>query len=171
METSYKEMLANIRAFVFDIDGVLTDGSLILIGSDQIRTMNIKDGYALGEAVRNGYQLFILSAGSPSEGVRLRLEKLGIKEIHLGVKDKKSLLTDLMKSHGLHQAEVAYMGDDLPDYEVMDVAGLRCCPADAVAQIKAKCHFISSYPGGKGCVRDLLEQAMRLQGKWPYSTH
>ena len=77
----------------------------------------------------------------------------------------------LMKKHDLTRDQILYMGDDLPDYEVMDVAGLRCCPADAVAQIKAKCHFISSYPGGKGCVRDLLEQAMRLQGKWPYSTH
>ncbi|MFM7726107.1 MAG: KdsC family phosphatase [Flavobacteriales bacterium] len=168
METSYKQIMRNIKAFAFDIDGVMTDGSLLLINGEQVRTMNIKDGYALGLAVKSGYSVFVLSAGAPSESVRKRLEHLGITEIHLGVKDKKTLFAELMQKHGHTAAETAYMGDDLPDFEVLEIAGLKCCPSDAVSQIKVKCDFISSYAGGDGCVRDLIEQVLRLHGRWPF---
>ncbi|MFM9052891.1 MAG: KdsC family phosphatase [Bacteroidota bacterium] len=169
MEISFKKKMSSIKFIAFDVDGVLTDGSLLLIGDEQVRTMNIKDGFAIGEAIRKGLLIVIISGGAPSNGVRKRLEHLGVQEIHLGVKNKKSLLFDLMKKYGIDKDQIAYMGDDLPDYEVLELAGLKCCPSDAVAQIKEKCDFISSYTGGGGCVRDLLEQIMRLQGSWPFS--
>ncbi|MFM2134759.1 MAG: hypothetical protein RL021_159 [Bacteroidota bacterium] len=167
MERNYKQLLNDVKAFAFDVDGVMTDSSLIVLSGELHRIMNIRDGYALHEAVKAGYPVIVISGGH-SESVRERLSKLGVQEIHLGVKDKTSTLKEVLGKQGLNMESVAYMGDDLPDYEVIRLAGLRACPQDAVPEIKALCHYVSPVPGGKGCVRDLIEQVMRVQGKWPY---
>jgi len=167
MDTNYKTLLNGIKAFAFDVDGVLTDSTLIVMLGELYRVMNIRDGYALHEAVNAGYPVFIISGGN-SESVRERLSKLGIREVHLGVKDKVKTLSGLLDSHGLNWNDVAYMGDDLPDYEVIQKAGLRTCPQDAVPEIKSLCQYVSPIQGGRGCARDLIEQVMRVQGKWPH---
>lgn len=167
MERNYKQLLNHVKAFAFDVDGVMTDSSLIVLSGELHRIMNIRDGYALHEAVKAGYPVIVISGGH-SESVRERLAKLGIKEIHLGVKDKTQVLGRVLEQYGIGWEAVAYMGDDLPDYEVIQRAGLRACPQDAVPEIKALCHYVSPVHGGKGCVRDLIEQVMRVQAKWPY---
>ena len=157
-----------ITTFVFDMDGVLTDGTLLLL-SDQspIRKMHIKDGYALQLAVKKGYRVMIIS-GSVSEPALERLKKLGIESVWMNVQDKKTLLQDLLKKNSLQPTEVLYMGDDLPDYAAMKFCGLPCSPADAVDEIKSISSYISPYDGGKGCVRDVLEKVMKARGDWEH---
>jgi 3-deoxy-D-manno-octulosonate 8-phosphate phosphatase (KDO 8-P phosphatase) len=155
-----------IKAFVFDMDGVLTDGSLLLLpGGEQARTMNIKDGYALQLAVKARYHVVIIS-GSHSEPCAERLEYLGIREVFMRVKNKEEVLAQYMLQHRLQAHEVLYMGDDIPDRAVMQLSALPCCPADAVPEIKAISRYISPYAGGKGCVRDVIEKVMRAQRNW-----
>ena len=127
--------------------------------------MNIRDGFALELAVKKGYHVFIIS-GSMSEGVRIRLNRLGITEIHMSIKNKKECLEQLLKKYSLALSQVLYMGDDVPDLEVIKIAGVATCPADAIHDIKKECIYTSEIPGGKGCVRDVIEQVMRLQEKW-----
>ncbi len=166
-DASYLNRLHKINTFIFDVDGVLTDGSVILMpDGDYVRTMNIKDGFAMQAAVKAGYRLAVISAGRMSEGVKKRLENLGVQDIYLGVSDKKDAYETILFSYHLQAENIAYMGDDLPDYEVMQRAGLAACPADAATEIQAIAHYVSAYNGGKGCVRDLIEKVMRLQGKW-----
>jgi 3-deoxy-D-manno-octulosonate 8-phosphate phosphatase (KDO 8-P phosphatase) len=167
MDISYKSLLKHVRCFVFDVDGVMTDGSLVVMPGELYRIMNIRDGYALSEAVKSGYPVFVISGGN-SESVRQRLNRLGISEVHLGVTDKSEVLFNLLQKYGIRQEEVVYMGDDLPDYEVIQHAGVRTCPNDAAPEIKGLCHYISMYKGGQGCVRDIIEQVLRVQSKWPY---
>lgn len=167
METNYKSLLNSIKAFVLDVDGVLTDGTLYLLQGEQYRAMNIRDGYAMAEAVKAGYHLMVISGGS-SESVRTRLQGLGIEEVFLGVEDKLSTLEMLMKKYNLTREQILYMGDDLPDFTVIQAAGLRTCPADAAPEIKSMCQYISPIAGGKGCVRDVIEQVMKAQKSWPY---
>lgn len=156
----------HITTFVFDVDGVLTDGSIIITtDGQQLRNMNIKDGYALQLAVKKGYTVAIISGGN-NEGVRMRLNGLGIHNIYLGASDKVDALKDLMYSYGLKSEEILYMGDDVPDFEVMGICGMASCPADAAEDIKRICHYVSPINGGKGCVRDVIEQTMRVQNKW-----
>ncbi len=163
---SYKEYLNDITALIFDVDGVLTDGTVTVTTSgEMLRTMNIKDGYAIKTAVDNGYHVCIISGGS-NEGVRLRLQGLGVKDIHLGVHDKVNTLYDYFKSLNLNKNQVLYMGDDIPDLKVMQMVGLPCCPQDAVPEIKAISSYVSHKNGGKGAVRDIIEQVMKVQGKW-----
>ena len=163
---SYKEYLHNITTFVFDVDGVLTDGSvLVTTNGEMLRTMNIKDGYALKTAVDKGYKICIISGGS-NEGVRKRLNGLGIKDIYLGVQQKIKRLQEYMTSNGISTDQLLYMGDDIPDIPVMQMAGLPCCPQDAVPEIKAISRYVSHKNGGKGAVRDVIEQVMKVQGKW-----
>jgi 3-deoxy-D-manno-octulosonate 8-phosphate phosphatase (KDO 8-P phosphatase) len=163
---SYKEYLNDITALIFDVDGVLTDGTVTVTTSgEMLRTMNIKDGYAIKTAVDNGYHICIISGGS-NEGVRLRLQGLGVKDIHLGVHDKVNTLNDYFKSLNLNKNQVLYMGDDIPDLKVMQMVGLPCCPKDAVPEIKAISSYVSHKNGGKGAVRDIIEQVMKVQGKW-----
>ncbi|MFN7012720.1 MAG: KdsC family phosphatase [Bacteroidia bacterium] len=166
-DASYLRKLHFINTFIFDVDGVLTDGSVILMpDGDYVRTMNIKDGYAMQAAVKAGYRLAVISAGKMSEGVKKRLVNLGIQDIYLGVSDKKDAYETILYSYHLKTENIAYMGDDLPDYEVMHSAGFAACPADAAPEILSIAHYVSPYNGGKGCVRDLIEKVMRLHGKW-----
>ena len=155
-----------IKAFVLDVDGVLTDGSLLLLDDGQmIRRMNIKDGYALQLAIKKNYYILIVSGGQ-SEAVILRLQKLGIHEIFMQVIDKRKLLTEFVQKYALDWEQVLYMGDDIPDILPMEMAGLPCCPADAVAEIKTISQYISPVKGGEGCVRDVIEKVLKLNGDW-----
>lgn len=167
MEKSYKELLPGIKALAFDVDGVMTDGSLLLLPGDQVRTMNIKDGYAVHQAVKAGYHVFVISGGAPSKGVKDRLEHLGVQEIHLGVNDKAGILNSLLSKYRLQHDTLAYMGDDLPDHSPIQLAAIRACPSDAATEIKSVSNYISPFAGGKGCVRDVIEQVMRAQHTWP----
>jgi len=165
-DKSYKEYLHDITTFVFDVDGVLTDGSvLVTTDGDLLRTMNIKDGYALKTAVDMGYNVCIISGGS-NEGVRKRLSGLGIKDVYLGASHKIEQLQDYMSAHNIKTHQMLYMGDDLPDVPVMQMAGLPCCPQDAVPEIKAISKYVSHKNGGKGAVRDVIEQVLKVQNKW-----
>lgn len=158
--------LKNIKLFVLDVDGVLTDGSLILLENGEMaRKMNIKDGYALQLAVKKGYEVLVISGGS-SAAVKIRLEKLGIKNIHLAVAEKKELLSGFVSEHKIEWPQVLYMGDDIPDLLPMKMAGVACAPADAVAEIRSIAHYISPLAGGQGCVRDIIEKVLKLNGHW-----
>ena len=168
MSENFKVKLRSISCLIFDVDGVLTDGSLLVMPTELHRTMNIKDGYALKAAVNAGYKVCIISGGK-SESVRKRLSDLGIKDIYLGIEDKKEIFKKIMEEGKLQPSNVLYMGDDLPDYEVMQISGLPCCPADACQEIKALSIYISTQNGGEGCARDVIEQVMRLHNKWPHS--
>ena len=161
-----KGKLKPIKAFILDVDGVLTDGKVITMpDGDQLRSMNIKDGYALQHAVKKGYHVSIISGGT-SESVRLRLNGLGIKEVNLGCKNKISVFEELKSKFNLDREEILYMGDDIPDYKVMQAVGFAACPKDAADEIKSISHYISPKKGGEGCVRDLIEQVLRLHEKW-----
>lgn len=158
-----------VRAFIFDVDGVMTDGTLqVLDRGTLVRRMHIRDGYALQLAVRCGYRVAVIS-GARSEAVAVRLEGLGVRDLYFGVEDKKSVLASYLQAAEMAPEEVLYMGDDLPDYEAMQLAGLRCCPSDACPEIRQTAHYISPYKGGEGCVRDVLEKVLKLRGDWPGS--
>lgn len=156
----------HIKHFIFDIDGVLTDGSL-LVGSDGslLRTMNIKDGYALQLAVKKGYTVSIIS-GAQGEGLQKRFLGLGIEDFHLGISDKLQKLEEVQRLSHLDLSKTLYMGDDMPDVEVMKKVGLPCCPADACHEVKAISIYVSPYDGGKGCVRDVIERVLKLNNDW-----
>ena len=162
---SYKEKLAKVTTFIFDVDGVLTDGAVILIKDEVVRTLNSRDGYALQYAAKKGYNIFIITGGN-SESVKDRLENLGAKEVVLRAKNKLEHYNRLKTDHGLKDEEVLYMGDDIPDYEVLQQVGVSTCPQDAAVEIKSVCDYQSPYGGGKHCVRDVIEQTLRAQGKW-----
>ena len=166
MAKSYKEIMNDITTFVFDVDGVLTDGSVFVNNAgEMLRTMNIRDGYALKAAVDNGYNVCIISGGS-NEGVRVRLRNLGITDIHLGTPDKVPTFDEYTDFYSILPEQVLYMGDDIPDYHVMQLVGLPTCPQDACPEIKAISKYISHKNGGQGAVRDVIEQVMKVQGKW-----
>lgn len=159
-----------ITTFVFDVDGVLTDGSVLLLENGlQARQMNIKDGLALQMALQNGFQVILIS-GANSEPVRQRFQYLGVQEVHLGIKDKLGCLEGLLEQHQLQWHEVLFMGDDLPDIPVMSKAGLACCPADAAVDVQKISTYISPFGGGCGCVRDVIEKVLRLNNRWQYNT-
>ena len=162
----YPENLTDITTFIFDIDGVLTDGSVILEPTgEQTRTMNIKDGYALQLAVKRGFKVAIISGGK-NEIVRKRFKGLGIHDVYMGADDKWDSFDELKLTYDLKDEEIAYMGDDIPDYEIMSKIGLPTCPNDAATEIKQVSQYISPISGGKGCVRDIIEKVMRAQDKW-----
>ena len=166
MAKSYKEILNNITTFIFDIDGVLTDSSVhVSQNGEMLRIMNIRDGFAMKAAIESGYNLCIISGGS-NEGVRIRLRNLGISEIHLGSSDKVATFKEYTEIHSINPEHVLYMGDDIPDYHVMQLVGLPTCPQDAVAEIKGISKYISHKNGGRGAVREVIEQVMKVQGKW-----
>ncbi len=160
----------NIRCFVFDMDGVLTDGSLLVLPNGVwARRMNIKDGYALQLAVKKGYEVIIIS-GSNSDEVKERLNRLGITNVHMNIKDKAALLQQINADKKMQQQEILCMGDDIPDLEILNLAGVACCPADAVSEIKSIAHYISPVKGGEGCVRDVIEKVLKLNGDWNNDT-
>ena len=166
MDKSYKEYLKHITTFIFDVDGVLTDGTIMVnTDGEMFRTMNIKDGYGLKTAVDQGFNVCIISGGT-NEGVRIRLQNLGIQDIFLGAAHKTEILKEYMEKNNLIPENILFMGDDLPDYQIMLEVGLPTCPQDAVPEIKAISKYVSHKKGGKGCVRDIIEQVLKVQGKW-----
>lgn len=166
MEISYKELLNNITTFIFDVDGVLTDCSVHITPSgDMLRTMNIRDGFAMKAAIECGFNICIISGGN-NEGVRIRLKNLGITDIHLATPNKVDTFKEYIELYNINPEQVLYMGDDLPDFHVMKLVGLPTCPQDATQEIKAISKYISHKNGGKGAVREIIEQVLKVQGKW-----
>ncbi|MBC7913442.1 MAG: HAD-IIIA family hydrolase [Pyrinomonadaceae bacterium] len=158
--------LKHIKAFVLDIDGVLTDATIhVTETGEQLRRFNVRDGYALQLAIKKGYLICVISGGK-SASVVLRLQGLGITDIHLGITQKMEIYTDFISRNQLHAENVIYMGDDIPDISVMKISGLCSCPADAVEEVKEISHYISHKNGGEGCVRDLIEKVLKIQDNW-----
>ena len=161
--------LSKIRAIFFDVDGVLSCETITQHpNGEPMRTVNIKDGYAMQHAVKCGLLLAIISGGT-TEAVAERYHGLGITEVHLGVKVKIILYNELKEKYKLSDEEIAYVGDDIPDYEVLTKCGLPCCPSDAAPEIKDVCTYISHKEGGKGCARDILEQILKTQNLWMHN--
>lgn len=163
---SFLNKLKEITTFVFDVDGVLTDGSVFVTDDGlQSRAFNIKDGYALQLAVKCGYNIVTVS-GSRSKAQLHRLNSLGVKDVYMGIHTKKTKLKLYLEEKHISPETVLYMGDDIPDMEVMQYVGLPVCPADAVEEIKAVSKYVSPYAGGRGCVRDVIEKVLKIHGKW-----
>ena len=163
---NFKEDLKKVKAFVFDVDGVVSSSEIILHPSGELmRTMNIKDGFALQYTVKQGYIIGIITGGN-SESVKIRFENLGVHDVYMRSHVKINDFKDFIQKHKLDPAEILYMGDDLPDYEVMKLVGFPTCPSDAVEEIRAISRYISDKAGGEGCVRDVIEQVLKLHGKW-----
>lgn len=163
---NYKEGLAKIKAFIFDVDGVLgSDKVLLHSDGEMLRTMNIKDGYAMQYAIRKGFKIAIITGGA-LESVKTRFQKLGIPDVYLKSHDKMEDYNDFLNKYSLTDEEILYMGDDLPDYSVMLRAGVPTCPSTAVEEIKQISKYISDKSGGDGAVRDVIQQVLKLQGKW-----
>lgn len=162
------EDFQHITTFVFDVDGVLTDGSILLLENGlQARRMNIKDGLAIQMAIKNNYRLVIVSGGA-SEPVIHRLQYLGVKEIHLGLIDKLKFLESYRETHKLDWKEILYMGDDLPDMPLLAKVGMPCCPGDSAIEVKKMSKYISTLNGGYGCARDVIEKVLKLNDHWNY---
>lgn len=163
---NYKELMNTITTFIFDVDGVLTDSSVHVTQSgEMLRIMNIRDGFAMKAALESGYNVCIISGGN-NEGVRIRLRNLGIHDIHLASQNKVETFNEYIELYNINSENVLYMGDDIPDYHVMKLVGLPTCPQDSSPEIKAISTYISHKNGGKGAVRDVIEQVMKVQGKW-----
>ncbi|MBN2236566.1 MAG: HAD-IIIA family hydrolase [Bacteroidales bacterium] len=163
---NYKEKLKHITTFVFDYDGVLTDGTVYPSSDgEMMRSANVKDGYALQLAVKKGYHVAIISGGK-SDSMTKRLEALNIKDVYLGVQNKMAVFKSYLKERGLTEKEVLYMGDDIPDYQIMSQVGVATCPEDAVEEIKSISDYISHKEGGKGAVRDIIQQVLKVQNNW-----
>lgn len=163
---NYKADLTHIRAFVFDFDGVMTDGSVWTYGDKEtVRCGNVKDGYAIQYAVKKGYIIALIS-GANSQSIVNRMDALGVTQIHTGCPNKMDVYRQFLADNNLKEEEVVCMGDDIPDYEIMSHCGVAACPADAAEEIKQISNYISIFSGGHGCVRDIIEQVLRLHGKW-----
>ena len=163
---NYKIKLNNIQTFIFDVDGVLTDGTVTLFGNgEQVRKMSTRDGYAIQYALKKNYRIAIISGGS-SKGVKKRFEHLGVSDVYLACSNKITAYNELLLKYKLKPEEILYMGDDLPDLEIMQEVGLPACPHDAATEIKEISEYVSPFNGGDGCVRDIIEQTLRTQMKW-----
>lgn len=163
---SFLSKLHDIKTFIFDVDGVLTDSSLYILENGQLlRKMNTRDGFAIKYAIEQGYQVIIITGGK-SQGVVKRLEGLGVKDIHIGIHDKLEVIMELVEVYGLDLGKTLYMGDDIPDYESMRVVHLATCPDNAAHEIREISQYISPIKGGEGCVRDVIEKVLRVQRKW-----
>ncbi len=164
--TNYLARLRGIKAFAFDVDGVFTDGQVYLFpGSEFVRAVDIKDGYAVQHCIKMGYPVAIISGGTSDEVIK-RFQKLGVTDIYMGSSNKVESFENFRTKYGFDHSEILYMGDDLPDFEIMERAGLPTCPQDAAEEIKQKAAYISDKPGGRGCVRDVIEKVLRLHDKW-----
>lgn len=163
---NFKEELGRVKAFVFDIDGVLSTQTISMNSFGvPTRTVNFRDGYALQLAVKKGYIVGVISGSNSKEYIK-RMKNLGIKDVHLNSRSKMEHFNLFLKKYSLDKKDVLYMGDDIPDYEVMKHTGIPVCPADADSEIKQISMYISDRKGGEGCVRDIIEQVMRLHNKW-----
>lgn len=166
MEISYKQLLPNITTFIFDVDGVLTNGMLtIMPDGELVRHMNVKDGYAMKTALNKGFKVCIISGGT-NQAVKSRLAALGIRDIYLGAHNKIEQYKEIQLKYNLTAEEVLYMGDDIPDIPVMQKVGMATCPNNAVPEVQKTAKYISNIKGGEGCVRDVIEQVLKVQGKW-----
>jgi 3-deoxy-D-manno-octulosonate 8-phosphate phosphatase (KDO 8-P phosphatase) len=166
MEKNYKEYLKDITTFVFDVDGVFTDGSILITTSgEMLRKMSVKDGYALKTAIQKGYNVCIISGGT-NEGVRERLRGLGVTDIYMGAHHKEEPLSEYLDIYGIKPENVLYMGDDLPDIPPMLKVAMPTAPQNAVPEVKAVAKYVSHRNGGDGCVRDVIEQVMKVRYDW-----
>jgi 3-deoxy-D-manno-octulosonate 8-phosphate phosphatase (KDO 8-P phosphatase) len=164
--TNFKEELRGVKAFVFDIDGVLSTQTIALsVWGMPLRTVNLRDGYAIQLAVKKGYRVGIISGANSKEYVK-RLKTLGVNDVYLNSRTKRETMKELTDKWNIDPVNVLYMGDDIPDFEVMKMVGLPVCPADADSEIKQISVYISDKRGGEGCVRDVIEQALRLHNNW-----
>jgi len=155
-----------IGVFIFDVDGVLTNGEVIVMEDGSlVRRMSVRDGYALQRAVRQDYRVCVITGGT-SAGVRDRLYNLGVKDIFDGVKNKLEVFKEFVEKYEIPEETILYMGDDIPDYEVMRRVGLPSCPRNAAPEILAISQYVSPFEGGNGCVRDVIEKTLRIQRKW-----
>ncbi|MDR2894713.1 MAG: HAD hydrolase family protein [Alistipes sp.] len=162
----FKEKLTRVKAFVFDVDGVFTDGGITpLADGDFHRTYFARDGYAVTYAISEGYKIYIVTGGRGAT-LRHRFEMLRITGLRDNVADKSAVLAELAETEGLDLADVVYMGDDIPDLGAMGMVGIPICPADSCHEVLAAASYVSQYAGGKGCVRDIIEQVLRAQGRW-----
>lgn len=162
---NYKEKLKDITTFILDVDGVLTDGKVYLLKEEVVRALNSKDGYALQYASKNNYDIFIITGGY-SEDLKKRLIDLGIKDVFLRSSKKIDVYNGIKEKYGIEDKQVLYMGDDIPDIPVLKIAGVSCCPRDAAIDVKEIVDYHSPIDGGKGCVREIIEQTLRVQGTW-----
>ncbi len=166
MEKSYKELLHDITTFIFDVDGVLTDGTVLITSSGELlRQMSVKDGYALKTAMQKGYNICIITGGT-NEGVQERLSGLGVGDIHMGASDKMVPFNEYVSDKKLDKKHILYMGDDLPDIPPMLQSAIAACPQNAVPEVKNVCNYISHLNGAEGCVRDVIEQVLKVRGDW-----
>lgn len=162
----FKEELKKVKAFVFDVDGVFSNSSLFLASDGELlRSMNVKDGYSLYYLTKLEFPVGIISGGK-SESVRMRFKDLGVMDVYLDSVNKLKDLNDFISKYNLNPEDILFMGDDIPDYEIMTKVGLPTCPKDAAEEIKSVSKYISDKDGGQGCVRDVIEQVLRAQGKW-----
>ena len=162
---NYKEKLKDITTFILDVDGVLTDGKVYLLKEEVVRALNSKDGYALQYASKNNYDIFIITGGY-SEDLKKRLIDLGIKDVFLRSSKKIDVYNGIKEKYGIEDKQVLYMGDDIPDIPVLKIAGVSCCHQDAAIDVKEIVDYHSPLDGGKGCVREIIEQTLRVQGTW-----
>ncbi len=163
---NYKETLKDITTLMFDFDGVLSDGKvLVMPDGEQLRMTSVRDGYALQLAVKKGFNIVIISGGRSASMLK-RFDALNITDVFLGVSNKMEVYERYLADHHLTAKEVLYMGDDIPDYFVMKASRIAACPANACSEIKNISHYISLYNGGDGCVRDIIEQVLKVNGKW-----
>lgn len=163
---NFKQKLTKIKTFLFDVDGVLTDGKvLVMQNGEMLRNLNSKDGYALQLAIKKGYRIAIITGGN-SLSVKTAMHNLGVQDVFLSQHDKLACYKDYLYTNDLKEEEILYMGDDLPDYEVMKRVGIAACPNNAAHEIKEISIYISNRNGGEACVRDVIEQVMRSQGTW-----
>lgn len=166
MSDHYLKLLPKITTLIFDVDGVLTDGTVtIMPDGEQLRSLSSKDGFAIQLAIKKGFRICVITGGN-SEAVRQALKRLGIEDVYLKVAKKIDCYEDIKVMYDLEDSEIMYMGDDLPDYDVMKLVGIAACPQNAAREILDISKYISDADGGKGCARDIIEKVLRAQGKW-----
>jgi 3-deoxy-D-manno-octulosonate 8-phosphate phosphatase (KDO 8-P phosphatase) len=164
--SNYKEKLKHITTFIFDYDGVLTNGNVILTNDGEaLRTSNVRDGYAMQYAIKKGYKIAVISGGR-SDAIAKRFKTLDVHDVFMSVCDKIEVYDDYLKKNKLKKDEILFMGDDIPDYPLMKRAGVATCPANAAEEIKSVAAYISNINGGDGCVRDVIEQVLKVHCKW-----